>query len=1052
MANTLTQALQSTGIKAFGLAMPVLAQDWAATGSGTFTVDEPTLALRLAGDNWAAPCDAAWTAVQAGIDGFPFPVTLTAADGTVETTGGVLLTVFEAASLRLGRLYAEVLETASATRPERARGLPIRQVPRYFYFPGQLVETMEGIVDVARDLGFSGELRIYDNDGLPIDPVAVMAAFNALMVSNQLLQSGTPSASPALGGHVSTLAPTSESRVRVVTPDGKPFTGSLLTGVTAVSAATGAGVSTATSATPVAVQAVSSTFNQADHDRVLVGPATSGRLTSSFSLPTLPGGVTLGRDFFTLQIVQLRSYLLGTPASGDPGTQAQPRPDVRINENPTLLATGNDVLGAIQSALPATASPTLAAAPSLDGAFTLPASTGAAAHWPQFPTGVTPDAGATLPVAMPDGFTATAAWFDTAAADFTRADVVVTLAGWPSVARGAWVRLYTRLFGLNAVQLRGDGQGRLIPALGSLAIYLTDPLGLRTPGLAADQIVIPSTATLNFDMAVVLPNGSARIYGGLATTIAAGPTPDPTGSPGSNPLGTASCLRGICSAGILGLGRPLTFTAPTSLAGWVDLLTGDANPREAPRLPTMARRELLAAGLANSAWSGVIAGGRVAHETVSDLPRIGCPGGLGGRDTIVTGVATAGGRLAYDIARHALRRAQSIADRVVTLAGSAWALPAEPTAVAVGQQPSAGSGTFAGAALQNIAPYCESPELQPILAGDPTRIDDAIDSLTQNTTILPSSLPDRQDIVNALNSLKSSPPAGNPTPSDTALIIAAELIRELSTSAFGRRDTQWALADAIATARHFIYIETPGFCSTATAPTDDKPLPAYAVDLVKKLGDQLDAKQGLRLMICCPKYPDFAPGYEGMAAYEVADRYKLLTGEPTATPATLPALPDDTTVGFHPIGFPGRYSRIETTVVIVDDRWLLIGGCTFRRRGLTFDGSSDLVLTDAQLENGRSPAIRDFRRTLMAARLGVPADQEHPSFVQLFDGQRSFDLIRQTLLGGGLGKIDLWWNGQTPGITPAAALSIDQANPDGRTLDLVTANVIAAIAASIAGV
>jgi hypothetical protein len=1052
MPDTLTQSLQSTGIKAFGLAMPVLAQDWSATGSGTFTVDEPTLELRLTGDDWAAPCDAAWTTVHAGVDSFPFPTTLTAADGTVETTGGVLLTVFEAAWLRLGRLYAEVLETATADRPEQARGLPVRQVPRYFYFAGQLVDTDEGIVDVGSDLGFQGALRVYDNDGLPIDPVAVMAAFNALMVSNQLLQSGTPSGSPALGTHVTALAASSETRVRVITSTGAPFTASLLTGLTAVAAATGAGISTAAPSTPIAVQAVSATFSQADHDRVLVGPVTSGRLTSSVTLPTLPVGVTLGRDFFTLQLVQLRSYLLGTPASGDPGTQVQPRPDVRINENPTLLPTGNDVLGAIQTALPAAASPALAVAPSLDGAFTMPASAGTAAHWPQFPTGVTIDATAVLPVAMPDGFTVTAAWFNTAATDFTKADVVLTLAGWPPAALGAWVRVFTRLFGLNAVESRGDGQGRLIPTSGSLSIYLTDPLGLRTPALAADQIVIPGTATLNFDMAVVLPNGSARIYGGLATTIAAGPTADPTGSLGTNPVGTAATLRSICSAGILGLGRPLTFSAPTSPAGWVDLLTGDANPREAPRFPTMARRELLVAGFANSAWSAVLAGGRVAHETVSDLPGLGSPGGLGGRDTLVTGVATAGGRLGYDVARHALRRAQSIEDRVVTLAADPWALPAEPTAVAVGQQPTGVNGTFAGAALQNIAPFCESSELAPILAADPTLIDNAIDALTGSSSILPSSLPDRQDIINALNSLKSSPPAGNPTPSDTALIIASELIRELSVASFGRRDSQWALGDAITGARHFIYIETPGFCSVAAPATATTTLPAYALDLIGKLGHELDAKDGLRLMICCPKYPDFAPGYEGMAAYEVADRYKLLAGDPTATPATQPAVNNTQTVGFHPFGFPGRSSRIETTVVIVDDRWMLIGGSTFRRRGLTFDGSSDLVLTDTQLENGRSPAIRDFRRTLMAARLGIPADQEHPSFVQLFDGQRSFALIRQLLQAGGLGKIDLWWNGQTPGLTPATALSLDQANPEGRTFDLATADLIAAIAASSAGV
>ncbi len=1048
--DTLTQSLQSTGIEAFGLGMPVLAQDWApAGGSPSLSVDDSTMALTISGANWAAPCATALLVVDPA-NGQPFPTTLTNADGTTQTGTGVLLTLFEAAWLRLGRLYAEVLESSSTTRPEQTRGLPLRQVPRHFFYGGQTSSTAQGMAEAQADLGFTGELRIYDNDGLPIDPVAVMAAFSALMTNNQLLQTGTPSASPALVEHVSALASTSETRVRVVSPNGAPYTGTLLTGLTAVSGASSSGLSSVSSGTAVQVQAVSSSFSQDDHNRVVVGPSTSGRLTSSFTPPAPPSGITLQRDFFTLRLVALKSYLLGTPASADPATQSQSQPEVRINENPTLCTSGNDVLGSIQASLGTSANPTLAAAPALDGGFTLPASAGSAAHWPQFPTGITTDpATDTLPVTMPGGFAVTAAYFNSAASDFTKVDVVVTISGWPAVTANAWVRIYTRLFGVNAIQQRGDGQGRLIPTSGTLSIYLTDPLGLRQPGLNPDQILVPPAATLSFDMIVVLLNGKARIYGGLAASIAAGPTADPTGSPGTNPTTASGCLQGICSAGVLGLSQPASVSAPTTLAGWAQLLTGDGNPREAARFPTMARRELLAAGFVSSAWSGVLAGGRVAHETFCDQPRLGCPGGLGGRETIVTGVASTGGRLAYDMARHALRRAQSVVDRAVTLAGSAWSLPAEPTQVSVGQQASGASGTFAGAALQNIAPYCETPEIHDVLAGNPSAIDNAIDSLTGNTTILPDSLPSRQDIVNALNSLKSSPPAGTPTPTNTALIIAAELIRELSSSAFGRRESQWALADAIAGARHFVYIETPGFCSTAD--TSVSPLPSYSLDLIAKLGAQLQAKPGLRVMICCPKYPDFAPGYEGMAAAEVSDRYKILVGDPTAHPPVASQLPAAQTVGFHPIGFPGRYSRIETTVVIVDDCWLLIGGSTFRRRGLAFDGSSDLVLADTQLENGRSPAIRDFRRSLLAARLGIPTDQEHPSYVQLYDGQRSFSLIRQTLKSGGLGNIDLWWNGQTPGVTPTTALPIAQANPDGRDFDAATALLVAALAGSTSG-
>jgi hypothetical protein len=351
--------------------------------------------------------------------------------------------------------------------------------------------------------------------------------------------------------------------------------------------------------------------------------------------------------------------------------------------------------------------------------------------------------------------------------------------------------------------------------------------------------------------------------------------------------------------------------------------------------------------------------------------------------------------------------------------------------------------------LQTIAPYCETPELHDILASNPGAIDNAIDQIINNSTILPSSLPNQQDIVNALNSLKANPPAGTPTPTSTALIIAAELIRELSSSAFGRRDSQWALANAIASARHFVYIETPGFCSTTDVSNTTPPV--YTANLIAMLNTQLQAKPGLRLMICCPKYSDFATGYEGMASYEVQDRYNIVVGNLAANPAVAPQLPTAQTVAFHPIGFPGRYSRIESTVVIVDDCWMLIGGSAFRRRGLSFDGSSDAVLSDTQLENGRSPAIRNFRRSLLAARLGIPDDQEHPSFVQLFDGHASFRLIRQTLQAGGLGNIDLWWNGQTPGITTTTPLPIAQANPDGRDFDVATAELVALIAASESG-
>jgi phosphatidylserine/phosphatidylglycerophosphate/cardiolipin synthase-like enzyme len=1051
-ASSLTQSFNSHGIDAFGIGMPILAQDWVPDGStGSYTMDDTTMGLTVSGGNCAAPCNAAIFVVDPS-KGQLLPVTLLNADGTAQKQAGVLLTVFEQAWLRLGWLYAETLETSVTSRTERALGLPFRQVPRYFYYPMQTHTQTEGMAEAQADLGFSGQMFIYDNDGLLIDPIAVMSAFNALMIKFQILQTGTPTATPALGTAVTAALATADVRVRIVNPDGTPSNSNILTGLTAVTTAPGIGVSTIDTSTAVKLPDASSTLKQDDLNRIVFGPSTSGTLTNTFTPPALPSGITLQRDFYTLRLVGLSQYLLGSANSADIATTTQPAIDVRINEPVTLLTNGNDVLGAVGSALVSGTNPTLAVAQELDGAFTLPTESGTKAQWPAFPNNATSVASATLSVKLSASLTVTAAYFNTAASDFTKADVVLTLTGFdtvtPSVA-GAWVRVYTRLFGLNAVQMRGDGQGRAIPGSGPLSIYLTDPLGLKQPGMTPSQVLVPTNGTLNFDMIVVLPNGSARIYGGISANITAGPTPAPAFTPGTNASTTAS-FQGICSAGILGLGQVSSGPAPTSLSGWVEKLTGEGTPRDASRFPTMARRELLAAGLSSSKWTGVIGGGRLAKEMVSNLSRLGEPGGFGGRETMVTGASTQGGRLAYDIARHALRRGQNIIGRVVTLADSKWAVPAEPAAVALGQTPTGNSGTFAGALLQNVAPYCESPELQPLLSNIPDALDHAIDLLISMSSILPSSLGNQTDIINALNSLKNSPPSAVATPTEAALRIAEELIRELSSSAYGRRDSQWALASALASARHFVYIETPGFCSTFDRTVT--PATAYSLDLIAALSKRLLALPGLRAIVCSPKFPDFAPGYEGMAAYEALDRYNILVGQPDAEPAIPSQLPTAQTVAFHPIGFPGRYSRLESTVVIVDDAWALIGGSTFRRRGLTFDGSSDLVLTDTKLVNGRSPAIRDFRRALMASRLGIPADAEHPSYVQLYDGQRSFQFIRQMLQSGGGGYIDLLWNGQTPGVTPTPPLTIAQANPDGRDFSVATAAIVSAIAASSSGV
>jgi hypothetical protein len=221
-------------------------------------------------------------------------------------------------------------------------------------------------------------------------------------------------------------------------------------------------------------------------------------------------------------------------------------------------------------------------------------------------------------------------------------------------------------------------------------------------------------------------------------------------------------------------------------------------------------------------------------------------------------------------------------------------------------------------------------------------------------------------------------------------------------------------------------------------------VPPYAVNLFERIAARQAQASGLHVIICTPKHPDFAAGYAAPATHEAADRR-----------ARILALPAERTVSFHPTGFPGRPSRLESLVVIVDDVWALVGSSSFRRRGLTFDGGSDLVLTDTDLVEGRSPAIADFRRRLMASRLGVPGSEQspfglmpNPTFVRLSDGIEAFYAIREQLVAGGVGNIERLWNGRTPGIRPIDpnAVSIDLANPEGLEYDLIGTLALSAIA------
>ncbi|GAB4559340.1 MAG: hypothetical protein Tsb0020_05080 [Haliangiales bacterium] len=1051
------ETLKQIGITAFGHTMPVMSSAW--TTGALPSVNDASMSLTLSADSFQAPIAGAVHAVT----GSSLDATLVTASGAIATGPGTVLRLYPQTYLRLQRLYALEFEDATGARPERAQGLPFRPVPRYFFFKGTAAAN-SGDVDAGDDLGITGELSVFDDDGMPIDPLATAACFWRLMNLHHLLQKrplGDPFDSSAQLQQIAQLSGTpAVVRLRVSDFAGQPHDGSHLEGVTAVQASAGlfsldasggTGSDLSGQVSKEAATGDTGAFPDEEHRLFKFGPATTGRLTgAAMSFPQLPTGVTLERDFFSLRVVTLKTFLLGQPNPSFDGTKVEDPPTVRVHEPLTLLADGNDVLGAAEQALTGAATEQIAIGQDLSGTFAVPAQPGDNAHWPLFPAPVATAAPADpLPINLRDGFLPSAHYFDDGDPDVANIDVILQLNGLPAEAT---VRVYNRRFISDAREARGDGAGGIAAADGTLTLRFSDPLGLRQPGLPENAITIPTDATFRCDVVVLKRTGEARIYGNVSCPIDPAQT---SGAPtsGTNTFATAA-RRAISNAGMLGLAKnqPALSGDPLDV---ILALSGEVNPRRAPRQPTMARRDLIVAGLAaatGGAWRSVLAGGRLTPESHSASPRLGSPGGLGGRETQVVGVATQNGRLAYDIARMGMRRATNLITRMAELAEDRWNEPAEPAELAIDAAPTATQGTFAGAVMQTIAPFCETPEtyaLQPLIDPDSTTRPQTFDELVDwvATNLIPDGIPFRSDLINQLNNLKD-----NDTLSESTLErLFNELERDIMATGWGRRDSQWSLREAITRARHFIYIESPGFAPTAKDYGAD-PTPPYVEDLLSTLSSQLNTASGLRVMICTPKHPDYGAGYEPFAAFEAEKRRESILALPTAQDPNPNA---SRVVAFHPVGFPGRPSRLESTVVIVDDVWAMIGSSTVRRRGLTFDGGSDVVFTDTDLVSGRSPTIANFRRQLMAARLGVPGSgfnggiaQPDPNHVRLSDGQEAFYVIRERLIAGGLGKIERLWNGETQGVPTidTSSVSIDLANPEGHEFSIAAALLISAIA------
>jgi hypothetical protein len=1031
--------LQSKGFDTLGLTVPAFGTQWSTAAA---TADDATLHLSVTGPR--APFTGTFRLESS-------PVTLAAVDGSPITSPSGVLRLHPEAVHRLEALVR--LRYGALQRP-----VPVAMVVHGVTVPAgpQLMSWFRG----GEDLGITGahDISFHDRRGLIIDPVAVATLLADLMMFRPALVAvGAAGPLASQPGGVSTIAnlagPPTAVRVHVVSPHGAAYRSRRTVAELEVITAAGVFVRAVPASGIVDLAATERLGRATTHAAadaaagapLLWGLAPGGTLQATpLEMPPLPTGGSAPnptRQFFRVVAVDLGWHLLGNRgfAPGDaavPGETGRPTeapiPFVRKSAaNFDFLVDGNDVLGAmgaISAAFPASAPDqrALLTSPLIETTVPLPPSAGAAAHWPAFPPGPAPSAADTTAIRRYDATgTAqpTATWRSPSSGP--KRDVIVSFpAG--SLPTGTHVRVYPRTFkllrgiGQDPSFVRGDGGAAVMPASGDAKVLLVNPF-LLTP-----VDTEPDPAQVTIDIVVTGRDGTRRLLSATHLDVGAPQTfTDNLADFGGTTLsGTVAALlaapgnTAIAPATAFGNPQvppppalPALPAAPTAndVLAWVRTLANETtSPRIGPHLPTQERFDTIlalgsvATGQQVYSWDAVLTGARFGLESRCASPDLGDPGNPAGPDAHVTGVRV-GGQLAYDLAFHALKRCLPViplggpAGWIVQSAGVNWDVPNPDP------DPPPGQPFVAGAVLETIAPLVDSPEL----------------------SFLP--LPPAGASVSTLVGQVATA-LGAPAPVVT-IANEARLLRELQgeiqTARDGQRDAMWSIARAVAEAREYVFVESPMFGRTArpdaTHPEDG------LVDLVTLLATRLADNPRLKVMVCVPRFPDFPVEQENWFRAALKQRKDAVD--------LLVAADIDRVAAFHPIGFPGRTTVGRGTVVLVDDAYALVGTSHWRRRGMTFDGGCDLVGIDRRLNDaGSSTAIARFRQELLATRLGVPiptgAGNTSALWTRLAEPESAFDVVRDLLQNGGLGRCQPVWAGPTD--TAVIPETDEKTDPNGR--------------------
>jgi hypothetical protein len=1029
--------MTSDKLDAFGLVMPVLSAEWSDSEPGVLDDDHLSLAI---GGSLKAPFHGAARYLDSGerwrdVAGQPITEAVYAIEMLPEA-GRRLVTLVAS---RLGAPLVHPVPVAMLVHGltwQAPTGSPPGAKPAV-----QSVRAGDGFAPLP--VGNRLDVTFHDQRGLPIDPVAVAAMFADLI--SWLPGLGVGQVGNA-GGLTKVIALTATPvRYHLVSPHGVLCTPTADMGL----ALTGG-------ANPDTVNPSTGTVSLAAGQNL--GPAAGGSAGSLYwgfapggfldqqplAPPTLPAGVTLPRQFFRVVVVDLNFHLVGnrtaTATRGVPGDPVAPPPSYTLPVvRPQVpgfayLADGIDVLGAMGQISAAFPTPNrdvlpLLCSPAIDPTLALPPAPGQSGHWPAFPTPApTPATG------VATGFDlaklATAAWRNPTDGASANRDVIVTFAADLGLPAGTHLRVFPRSFvtitAITSEQpsfVRGDG-GAAIVGSGPTKLLLVNPYNLATNDALPSQPV-------TVDIVATGRDGSRRMRGSVELHPQSGPAESWTGTlaqfGGTAFLNTPVVQAATGALGVTAVAPVTVFgipapppppgPAPTDILDAVRRLANESSPpRIGPHLPTQARFEtILALGTAGTAgtgdpryvWQAVLTGGRWTWETRSARAELADPGNPAGPDVFASGVQV-GGQLGFDLALHALKRAEPVlpvgAAALGWLAvtdGNNWSPPAADT-----------SGTVAGVMLETIAPFVDSPELSLLPAPTP------------GDTV--------QNAVNAIAVKIGVPPPQVSVANETQLL--GELERESQTAGSGQHDALLSLARALAQAEDYIYVEGPAFSATSFGNDG-------GLDLIALIEQRLSNVPRLKVIICLPRLPDFTATKANWMRAAFAQRAAAVTKLAQDAPGRV--------VAFSPVGFPGRWSAIRSTVVLVDDVYALVGTSHLRRRGMTFDGGVDVASMDRQLDGwGVCSQLAAFRQALVARKLGVDVPSGPAAttalWTRLARPESLFAALVELLAEGGQGHCSPVWAG--PSDTMVIPQSDDISDPNG--LD-ASANTLLGLYASV---